>query len=277
MPPWRRFCRGRLVTFKTWCAVVVTVLSRLLQSAYISGRSRLLPSARGMLAGAIASLFLSVVVTTSSMASVLDNFNRPDSATLGPNWTLQAGTAGITNNQAFGSFGQIETASLATFNGDTSNSVSFDIFHNGTGLQYVAAVIGFGVGTNYFVKIQDSGSGAFDTYGFYTGNNLFLFFQSLNSNFQNAHVTVTLVGSIATLVIAPNVGATQVYSFDYGFAYGGGLDGLGFFGSAMADNFGDDPATPLPGALALFASGLGTLGLLGWPRKRPNRARVVLK
>jgi hypothetical protein len=31
-------------------------------------------------------------------------------------------------------------------------------------------------------------------------------------------------------------------------------------------------ATPLPGALPLFATGLGTLGLLGWRRKRKQLA-----
>jgi hypothetical protein len=41
------------------------------------------------------------------------------------------------------------------------------------------------------------------------------------------------------------------------------------------DNFSVDPvvtATPLPGALPLFANGLGALGLLGWRRKRKNVA-----
>jgi hypothetical protein len=31
-------------------------------------------------------------------------------------------------------------------------------------------------------------------------------------------------------------------------------------------------ATPLPGALSLFATGLGALGLLGWRRKRKAQA-----
>jgi hypothetical protein len=34
-------------------------------------------------------------------------------------------------------------------------------------------------------------------------------------------------------------------------------------------------ATPLPGALPLFASGLGALGLLGWRRKRKNAAPLA--
>jgi uncharacterized protein (TIGR03118 family) len=36
--------------------------------------------------------------------------------------------------------------------------------------------------------------------------------------------------------------------------------------------FGEILPTPLPGALPLFATGLGALGLLGWRRKRKNSA-----
>jgi hypothetical protein len=35
-------------------------------------------------------------------------------------------------------------------------------------------------------------------------------------------------------------------------------------------------ATPLPAALPLFATGLGTLGLLGWRRKRKNAAPAAI-
>jgi len=35
------------------------------------------------------------------------------------------------------------------------------------------------------------------------------------------------------------------------------------------------PATPLPAALPLFATGLGAMGLFGWRRKRPNAANIA--
>jgi hypothetical protein len=35
---------------------------------------------------------------------------------------------------------------------------------------------------------------------------------------------------------------------------------------------GDNPPTPLPAALPLFATGLGALGLLGWRKKRKAQA-----
>ena len=40
----------------------------------------------------------------------------------------------------------------------------------------------------------------------------------------------------------------------------------------LGTNFGTAALTPLPGALPLFASGLGALGLLGWRKKRKQAA-----
>ena len=51
------------------------------------------------------------------------------------------------------------------------------------------------------------------------------------------------------------VGGIQVPTFNAAFS----LDGV---------------ATPLPGALPLFATGLGVLGLLGWRRKRKAQQRA---
>jgi hypothetical protein len=54
----------------------------------------------------------------------------------------------------------------------------------------------------------------------------------------------------------------------------GGTTQSGFFAE---DNLtiGASPTTPLPGALPLFATGLGAMGLLGWRRKRKNAAAVA--
>ena len=51
------------------------------------------------------------------------------------------------------------------------------------------------------------------------------------------------------------------------FIITGGVDRSGTFTAVIP--------TPIPGALPLFATGLGALGLLGWRRKRKNAAIAV--
>jgi hypothetical protein len=46
----------------------------------------------------------------------------------------------------------------------------------------------------------------------------------------------------------------------------------GDYSIEVSPNIGNVPATPLPAALPLFATGLGGLGLLGWRRKRKAAA-----
>lgn len=202
-----------------------------------------------------------VVMMYGSVASaaVLDDFNRTDSANLGSGWTQQAGASGITGNQAFGSSG-----SLATFNGGSGDTVSFDLYDNGTSTQYGAAVIGWGSASSYFIKVQNNGGGSgFSTYGFYTGNNGGGFFGFLTTpGFTSAHVSASVVGTLATLTIDPNVGAQQVYTHNYGAAFSGGVTGLGFYGDAHLDNFGTggSGAVPEPTTWALMLGGFGLAG-----------------
>jgi hypothetical protein len=82
-------------------------------------------------------------------------------------------------------------------------------------------------------------------------------FMVLSDTFNNGGITdsVSADGSMLTLnwtggLVAENVTNTFAASFA---------------GSTV-------PSTPLPGALPLFASGLGALGLLGWRRKRKAHA-----
>lgn len=208
---------------------------------------------------AVASL---VAAAATAQAAVLDNFDRPDAETLGPNWTQVAGSSSIISGQATGT-----SLSMATFNGGTGNTVSFDIADVGTGTQYIAAVLGYGAGNNYFIKVQNNGySEGFDTFGFYTGNNGSVYFSNLTSVFTTGHVQASFSGSIATLLITPTNGATQTYTYDYGYMPTGNGVGLGFYGAARADNFA--AAVPEPETYAMLIAGLGLMGGIARRRKQ---------
>lgn len=204
-------------------------------------------------------------------AAVLDDFNRPDAPTLGPNWTNVSGGEEILSNQARNLNGD-QSTQLAVFNGGTGNTVEFDLFHGGSGTQYGAAVLNYDASNDYFVKVQDNGGGMFDSFGFYTGNNNSVSFQNLTTPFLDGHVAVTISGTNATLVVTPTGGAAQTYTFDYGgTAFGGTGIGLGFYGDARIDNFangGGAPGVPEPAAWALMLVGFGVAGTAMRARQR---------
>lgn len=223
-----------------------------------------------MLAAA-AALFVS---NAALAAPIFESFDRSDSATLGSDWTQQSGTAGISNNQAVSGSGFADY-SIATYNGAGGNSISFDVFSNGSTVQYVAGVLGYGTGDNYFIKVQNNGVGtAFDTFGFSNGNNDIGIFGLLTRSFTEARVTISFIGTVATLDITPNDSARQVYTNDFFTAPTGSQVGLGFFGAATADNFAATTAplppsgVPEPASWALMITGFGLAG--GMMRRRAS-------
>ena len=80
-----------------------------------------------------------------------------------------------------------------------------------------------------------------------------------------------VVGSALPTVDIPTLYALPAGPWELIYVEANGLPADLVFGSTL--NF--DQSTPLPGALPLFASGLGVLGLFGRRRKRKNAASLV--
>ncbi|HSK15605.1 MAG TPA: hypothetical protein VK915_05500 [Gaiellaceae bacterium] len=101
---------------------------------------------------------------------LLDNFNRPNAANLGPNWALQNLNIGIVNNAAVNA--NSDTA-LATFNPRTATEACIDVSAGAPGTQYAAIVLRYANNANnVFIKVQDNdGDGAFERLYWYYGNN----------------------------------------------------------------------------------------------------------
>lgn len=223
---------------------------------------------------------LAVALTTGGAAwaqVLLDNFNRADGA-VGTGWTVQAGSITIQGNTARGT-----DMSLMTFNGQTGNTISADIYHNGSGTQYGALVLGYaGVSTNLFVKVQDNGSGSnFDSVFFYYGNNGSGFGsgQTMFSTplFSSGRMSLSLIGTVATLTVDTNFDGIPDLTFtrnDVPISSLGSAIGLGFYGQAAFDNF-TLGVVPEPGVTALLCCGLGVLLVRGrrLRRKPPHDAK----
>ena len=92
-------------------------------------------------------------------------------------------------------------------------------------------------------------------------------FTFLTNTLYNVRLQVGLSDSIS------GTGTDSLFAFiDPSFTIDGANSGA--YSIFFSEGFGNDsvPATPLPAALPLFATGLGALGLLGWCRKRKAAA-----
>lgn len=219
----------------------------------------------------IRSLFTSFALLFTGAANaqvVVDTFNRPDGTDLGANWTEQAGDASIVNHAVQGT-----NLTLITLNDAVSNTVSADVFFNGTALQYAALVLGYaGVADNLFVKVQNnSGSAGYDTAFYYYGNNG-SGFASTDAliPFTSARLSLTWIDAAITLLIDTNFDGVPEQSFTRtGFStasLGTGV-GLGFYGAASFDNFAL-VAVPEPGSIALLLVGLPALFSFQFVRRK---------
>jgi hypothetical protein len=102
-----------------------------------------------------------------------DDFDRPDSDVMGPDWTEIYGDIDILNNQGYeGSGGNSKMAhnSATVPYTDAVVTVKFEPLNPGSG--YVAIIIGDGGSRNLFTKIQDNdGDQRYETIFFYSKDN----------------------------------------------------------------------------------------------------------
>lgn len=217
-------------------------------------------------------LFVVLLFATSmAYAGVLDDFNRANAATLGSNWTAQAGGGEIYNNTARALNGS-QFTNILTYNGVSANNAFVDVLSVDSSLAYIALDLGyFDANNNYFIKVQNQGcSGSCFNYGaFYYGNNGGGNFFPLTSPFTSGRIFASYSGMTATLDIDDDFDGIieQSYSYTYGTATGGTGIGLGLYGTAQADNFGSG-VTPEPSSLFLLGSGI--VGLAGVLRRKIN-------
>jgi PEP-CTERM motif len=229
---------------------------------------------------------LTLIATIHVQAQVFtDNFDRPDSADLGPNYT-NVGTASATrviSNQAGNVAGanNLSLVTLGNFSSTYDNTVvTADIFHTGvTGIGFAALAFGHNgvnaAGNGLYIKVQanTAATTAFNAIGFYTGvgnssttpwSDPPVFF-TIATTFTSARMSV--FASDATtinLTLDTNFDGTPDQTFvrhmNLANMVFGTQAGLGVFGTNIRiDNFSASPV-PEPGSLLLLGSGIAIGG-----------------
>lgn len=201
-------------------------------------------------------------LNANAALTVADNFN--DGAFNG--WTTQAGSLSESGGLLGGS-----DVSLATLNGGTGTTLGVDAV-SGSSISYVALILNYSSPSDLlFVKIQDNtGDGLFDRVFMYRGNNgspavsgsyYFDLANPVKSSYFEASVNNT------TGLVTATVGATgEVFSGNLLGSYTGTGVGIGFYGSAKADNYYVQ-AVPEPESMALLLAGVGVAGVMARKRK----------
>ena len=102
-----------------------------------------------------------------------------------------------------------------------------------------------------------------------------------NFSYANSFISAfdPLTGTFEGMIpinVGPGNTPGGLWSLDFGTGGSNGNPNTLYFTDGIDGEthglFGAIEATPLPGALPLFASGLGALGLFGWRRKRKAQA-----
>jgi hypothetical protein len=181
-----------------------------------------------------------------SCGVLLDNFNRADSANLGPDWALQANAIGISSNAATNA---AASTALATYNPRNASEACIDVATNGATLQYAAIVLRHAdLDNSIFIKVQDQVvDGAFDRAFFYRGNNgqggTLRPFADITP-FSSGRIHVWSKGTKARLDIDTDFDNKPEQSFEVtGIATAGlgTLTGIAGYAGAKIDNFRTAP------------------------------------
>jgi hypothetical protein len=186
------------------------------------------------------------VASAFSCGVLLDNFNRADSANLGPNWALQANAIGISSNAATNS---AANEALATYNPRNASEACIDVATSGAVTQYAGIVLRHAdLNNSIFIKVQDNNNdGAFERAFFYRGNNgaggtlrPFVDF----TPFSSGRIHVWSKGTNARLDIDTDFDNRPEQSFTVtGITTAGlgTLTGIAGYGGAKIDNFRTAP------------------------------------
>jgi hypothetical protein len=136
---------------------------------------------------------------------------------------------------------------------------------------------------HYYISAPLSGTLTVDSSsGLFSSANLFLteWFTNIisHSSAQPAPYDLSIKSATSTdvLNLVLDVGPLALISNQGGSILNGSASagGLALFNIAgqLSPMAGEPSPVPVPGALSLFATGLGGLGLLGWRRKRKTQA-----
>jgi hypothetical protein len=209
----------------------------------------------------VGALAVMLAPSTAHAAGLSDDFNRPDSSDLGGTWTILDGAPRIESGAVTS---VANTTSVAMQESALEwSSVSADA-QAGTGVNYVAVLAGgsgIDAGDAAYVKVQQNvGNGYFDAVFFYRGANgsgapaLSYIPLPAEDHFTAARMTLTVEGSVASLDLDTDFDgvADQTYSSTYDAPFTGTFGGIGVYGDARVDNFGQG-GVPMPIATTLAA------------------------